>query len=395
MLLIPNLGAEENDEWGVDAESARPRPHPAHSHTAARLFGALFGAGAHFSDERQRADAPLPAPDHAEPAFAWLAPGDREAVAWLGTIAARAEAERAGHSLWGADPQVVRAVHDKAFAHEIAREDGWLPGDLADLVAVIEPDALREASAARAIEARVEAWPSWTGGRFTLKPRLATSGRGRVPGEPGQSLAEAGPARLASAGGALLEPWLDRIEDLSASLWIAPDRQLTLLGTTRLLVARSGLYRGQRGFVDSRGRVTSGSEHDEALREAAVGMASRAAAAGYWGPCGVDAFAFRGAIGEPVFRPVVEWNARFTLGIVAIGWLRRLLPRLRDGLLVAPDLRRPFQFTLAPPQGWSDVGARDGFAIVARASPSPWPAPGLVVAEDEPTLDRLCVDGVG
>ncbi len=45
---------------------------------------------------------------------------------------------------------------------------------------------------------------------------------------------------------------------------------LLLVGTTELLVSSTGVYRGQRGRVDSRGRVESDSPHDAALREAAA-----------------------------------------------------------------------------------------------------------------------------
>ena len=39
---------------------------------------------------------------------------------------------------------------------------------------------------------------------------------------------------------------------------------------------------------------------------------------GFAGPCGVDAFSFRGPDREPLFRPLVEWNGRFTMGTVAL-----------------------------------------------------------------------------
>jgi len=95
--------------------------------------------------------------------------------------------------------------------------------------------------------------------------------------------------------------------------------------------------------------VTSGNRYDEALREAAVAVAQAAIAAGYHGPCGVDAFAFEVEPGRIELRPVVEFNARFTLGIVAIGWLRRALPRIRRELSLDPGGLRAFQFRLDAP----------------------------------------------
>jgi len=96
---------------------------------------------------------------------------------------------------------------------------------------------------------------------------------------------------------------------------------------------------------------------------------------------------------DPGARRENRWLAGLGLCSIALAcgtllfWWRSL--KLLDG----PGRRRPFQFGLAPPPGWPEVGP--GAAIVARGSASPWPAPGLVVAEDEPALDRLCVDGVG
>ena len=132
-------------------------------------------------------------------------------------------------------------------------------------------------------------------------------------------------------------PGSRRTCDLSAQFWIGSDRQLVLLGTTELLVEGSGLYRGHRGFIDSRGRVTSGNRYDEALREAAVAVAQAADCCGLprtlWGRC----LCVRSRSPVSVeLRPIVEFNARFTLGIVAIGWLRRALPRIQAGTLARP-----------------------------------------------------------
>jgi len=248
--------------------------------------------------------------------------------------------------------------------------------------------------AIRDIEAALASWPAWTQGRFTLKPRFGTSGRGRIAGIAGRvSEARGGFARLAESGGALLEPWLKRTCDLSAQFWVGPDRRLVLLGTTELLVEASGLYRGHRGFVDARGRVSSGSRHDAAMLEAAVRVAEAAAAAGYHGPCGVDAFAFEVEPGRVELRAIVEFNARFTLGIVAIGWLRRALPCIRQHLALDPGAPKSFLFRLdAPAGGWpAAADAKDLLWVPLGADDARVPArsvPGLLIADDRDALDR-------
>jgi hypothetical protein len=99
------------------------------------------------------------------------------------------------------------------------------------------------------------------------------------------------------------------------------------------------------------------------MREAAAAIAAEAQEAGYWGPCGVDGFAFRGPGADApdagdrpalTLRPIVEFNARFTVGIVVAGLLRRAAARMGPALGLEPGERRGFLFALDPPAGWPD-----------------------------------------
>jgi len=354
IFTIANIGAEEAP--GGAARGAAT--------TVARLWSLLFPRDACALPDGEPRGTDWPEaflPSASEAAYRWIR--SDAAHAWLNTAEARAMAENAGVELAGAAPEVVRAVHDKAFAHHASEQAGLVPRVLRGLVTPLAPDALRDgAAAARQIRERVAAWPDWTRGRFTLKPRLGASGRGRVPGLlddlDTDVLARALP-RLAERGGAMLEPWLERTIDLSAQLYIAPDGTVTLLGTLELLVTPSGVYRGHRARIDHRLRIASGSAHDDSLLEAALILARAAHAAGYHGPCGVDAFAF--AAGDRVvLRPAVELNARFTMGTIVAGLMRRLRPRLRARLPAEPGRLRTLHFGLAPdaaPHSESPTGA--------------------------------------
>jgi len=406
VLLIPNFGAEEGAGWNAPAYRPVDEETPASGsaraivqRSAAQLWQHLFARASRCLGDSTPAEETF-WPDafgvrDARPVFPQLdVPG--RAVAWLNTPAALQFARGAQRALFGAAPEVVETVHDKAFAHRVAVEARLIPAELERCIAVLEPDELRDRERAiREIEARLARWPSWTGGRFTLKPRFGTSGRGRVAGNAGRvAEASGGFARLADSGGAMLEPWLARSCDLSAQLWIGRDRQLVLLGTTELLVEGSGLYRGHRGLVDSRGRVSSGHRDDEALREAAVAVAQAAMEAGYHGPCGIDAFAFEAPPGRAQLRAVVEFNARFTFGIVAIGLLRRALPRVRSALALHPGALRAFLFRLdAPPGGWPVPGDAERALLIPLSAAEPTGAargePGLLLADDREALDRL------
>jgi hypothetical protein len=356
-LLIANLGAEEAPG---ELEAAEPLAG------AAALWRELFRA----------------------PDFPWL-PGPEGAAAWLNTEEAARASRAAGRSLFGASPEVVRRVHDKAFAHALAERAGLLPPVLRGALALLEPGELLPPEAGvAALAARLAGLPEWARRDFTLKPRFGTSGRGRVAGSRGRAdtpQIRGALARLAAQGGALLEPWLRRREDLSAQLFVPRGAAPVLLGTTLALVSPAGVYRGQRGAVDGAGRVESGSAHDAELRAAAACAARAAAEAGFWGPCGVDAFSFTGPDGARAFRPLAELNARFTFGTVALGLVRRYRRRAAERLGAGAAERCVFHFALAAPaRGWP-AASQD----LARFPLSDGEGgAGLVFARDEASLAR-------
>jgi len=332
LWLLPNLGAEEE----------RPLPSGARG-----FLRGVIGAWATLFDADSGGGPPLLLPPGeaaaqvrwrealhaggAGPALACLR-GLSGLLAWLGTEQAAAQAVAQGHTLLGPPPAVVRRVHDKAFAHHEALARGLVPPGLRELLCALSPDELLAADAPARINARVATWPAWTGGRFTLKPRYGTSGRGRVmgtwvlppprtplqPGAPDPALAQ-----LAARGGCLLEPWLDRVRDLSLQLYVHPEGRTEVLGTTTQLVTPSGQILGNRGDLRD-GRILSGApdSDEQELSRAASALGTAAAQAGFYGVAGLDAFVFRAATGGELVRPVVELNARFTTGTVAVGLVR-------------------------------------------------------------------------
>ncbi|MCG8588912.1 MAG: hypothetical protein MJE66_06435 [Proteobacteria bacterium] len=376
--LIPNLAGEEGGDWRAHHSQPAVR-------TVARLWHALFAAGARRCDDVPAPDDLLAAlgADPARAAFPWLECGSGR-VAWyphpsLGS----------GPSPLAPAPDVVARVHDKAFALQVAEREGWVPRPLRGCALVLDPDDLSDASGAVArIQAALDGWPDWTRKKFTLKPRLGSSGRGRVAGRDGVAdfpALRGALSRFATVGGALLEPWLDRIDDLSAQLWVSPAREVILLGTSRPWVSPAGLYRGQRGLLDYRGRVVSGHREDESVREAAAGVANAAAQLGFYGPAGLDAFTYRQPDGREPLRAVVEWNARFTVGHVAIGLLRRALPRLRERVGLAPGHYHAFALALdAPADTAPDV---ERLALGAEGETEAGPA--LLFAREAAALDEL------
>ena len=353
MELLPNLGAEEGDDW-------RAFRHEPHARVAAQLWSHLYSHDACFRFpaksprdpwRSERCEAFWPAafgPVAREPVFAWLEESDQP-TAWLNTPSLeRAAGDALGLRPSGPPADFLRTTHDKAFAVEAARELGLVPRAIEPLIQVIDAEQLRSPDElVEKLDSCLREWPDWTGRRFTLKPRHGSSGRGRVAGEgkvDTKSVRGALP-RLAERGGAIFEPWLKRRTDLSVALHVpSPNAHAalpTILGSLEMLATESGVFRGHCGEVDSRGRVFSGHRADETLRADAAAVAQRARDAGFFGPCGIDAFSYMESDRERL-RSLVEFNARVTMGLVTIGLIRRALPRVRETLELTPGVRRAF-----------------------------------------------------
>jgi hypothetical protein len=372
--LLPNLGAEEGNDWHAYHRQPAVR-------TAAHLWCLLFGKNAQLrtpTPDAEIASDPesvtswttLPrselwpeslGPAPPEPAFPWLAES-MPAAAWFNTPSlARSVNSEFKTQLAGPSPECLQRVHDKAFAAEAAQTLDLLPRALAPLVKVLEPkDCQDPETLIKRLEAELVAWPEWTGRNFTLKPRFGSSGRGRVGGRDRidtPALRGALP-RFAERGGAIFEPWLDRVGDFSVSLWLpgpaAEDSRPTILGSLEMWNSPGGVYKGHCGEVDSRGRVFSGDRQDESLRADAAAVAAMAAATGFAGPCGLDALRYReGDAGSDSqvlrLRSAVEFNARPTMGLVTIGLMRRALPGVRGRLELKPGDRRGFALVYRDP----------------------------------------------
>ena len=212
-------------------------------------------------------------------------------------------------------PEVVARVHHRSFSLRMAQELGCaLPG------------ARMVASLAN-LEAHLKAGGADAGheGHWVVKAPFSAAGRDRflVPGEPGNHRQL---ERLFARHGELLfEPWMQRVEDFGAGGWVSDD-EARVLGAHRLQVDEAGRFQG----ID----VPAGGEPwgwlpaawARSLREAAEHVGRTLRREGYRGPFGIDAFAYRKEDSEVVFQPVVEVNARLTVGLVARALLAALHP---------------------------------------------------------------------
>ena len=99
-------------------------------------------------------------------------------------------------------------------------------------------------------------------------------------------------------------------------------------------------------------------------------------------------------------RPVVEFNARFTLGTIVIGWVRRHLERVKAELGLRSGERRAFLFALDVPPGWRDWEAFETTLdspthLLPLAGPSASPRPALVFGPSLEALRRAVAEDPG
>src|SRR5690606_8339025 len=127
-------------------------------------------------------------------------------------------------------------------AHRVATRHRLLPSELAPLLEVFEAEEIETAR----VRACIDRLPAWAGRDWVLKPRHGSSGRGRV-----RRLKDVAGARrrLGERGGAIFEPWLRRLEDLSALLYLGPQGEIEWIGTTRQILRGAGIYLGSRGIL--------------------------------------------------------------------------------------------------------------------------------------------------
>lgn len=216
---------------------------------------------------------------------------------------------------WGVAPSVVRALpgqrfcdctlvrelNDKRFSHRLERElDCALSG--ARIVDSLE-------SLRAAVLAGRDDW--------VLKHPLGVGGRERVTGKGGRLDVRAqnwAASRFQEGWTLLFEPWAYSRAEYSFHFEIEEEGP-TFLGQCGLVSDESGAFRGNT--------VSAEVGTDSEIVNTLVLATKRIWEMGYRGPVSVDAF--RGLLGEKqVVRPLMEINARYSFGRLALELFRRL-----------------------------------------------------------------------
>lgn len=216
---------------------------------------------------------------------------------WGVTERTRIEAQRlAPHQPFPA-LEVVKKVQGRAYGFELEQRFGWA-SPLSRLLYSLE-----------ALEDALESFPT----DFVLKHPFGVAGRDRVLGRKGVPLpsgARAWCGKVLKTQPLLLEPWRQRVKDFGMQWYLSPGGEVLFLGALELLNDPQGTYRGHRLGPQTLPPTLI----RDGLRIALAVMET-----GYFGPLGIDAFVWKDECGNEHLRPLVELNARFTMGMCALG----------------------------------------------------------------------------
>jgi hypothetical protein len=225
---------------------------------------------------------------------------------WGWTRTAVAEGSGAGAELMSIDLEVIARVNSKLWSHALEVELGWaLPG--ARVVAT--PEELAEA-AALACPGSQDKWVVKSPHGFAARERVL----GRGPRVEGAQAAWAF-KRLARGEPLVFQPWLEVKREYGVVVEVSSEGSHRLLGVSDLRTNGAGTG---VGYV--LGRPPAPARMRE-LEETAAVVCERLRAEGYRGPAGFDALEHAGGL-----HRLLEVNARYTMGFVALAAERELRP---------------------------------------------------------------------
>lgn len=225
---------------------------------------------------------------------------------WGWTRTAAEEGTRAGANVRPQDFELVARVNSKLWSHALEVELGWaLPGARV----VNTPEELSEAAAC-ACPGAEEKWVVKSPYGFAARERVL----GRGPRVEGAQAAWAF-KRLARGEPLIFQPWLAVVREYGVVVEVVADGAHQLLGVSDLQTNGAGTG---VGYV--LGRAPEPRRMKE-LEETAAVVCERLRAEGYRGPAGFDALEHAGGL-----HPLLEVNARYTMGFVALAVERELRP---------------------------------------------------------------------
>src|SRR3990167_6067774 len=177
-------------------------------------------------------------------------------------------------------------------------------------------------------ESELRSWWSSTLGPKVLKTLYGSSGRGHFvsykDGEIDQAAAFFHRNHNISSS-YIAEPWVDRELDFSTQWFLSLDGSISYLGVTLCENSQRGIYK--KSIVGPE-KLLFPKHHSflqEHLAHAQV-LLKKIQSLGFFGPIGLDSFIYRSLNGSLHLLPIVEINARRTMGWAALKMQEKLYP---------------------------------------------------------------------
>jgi hypothetical protein len=201
---------------------------------------------------------------------------------------------------------VVKRVNTKIWSFELERELGLLlPGS-----ALCDSFEELERTVEHACPAPDDKWVVKSPYGFAARDRVL--GRGPTIAEPQAKWCR---RRLAGGETLIFQPWLDVVREYGVVIKIDPAGEPDILGISDVQANGAGTA---MGYI--LGRPPAPDRVHQLERVARI-VCERLFAEGYHGPVGIDALEHTGGL-----HPLLEVNARYTMGFVAVAVEQRLKP---------------------------------------------------------------------
>ena len=227
---------------------------------------------------------------------------------WGWTPSAVALGQQVGATVSGQIPfSIVQRVNSKLWSHALEVEQGWAQPGAATASTF---DELRECTA-RACPAEGDKWVIKSPFGFAARDRVL----GRGPSLEGAQAVWA-KRRLSKGETLIFQPWLEVIREYGVVMEISASGAYRIHGISDLQTNGAGTGKGYM-----LGRLPSARRTAELERVAGI-VAERLFKEGYKGPVGIDALEHTHGL-----HPLLEINARYTMGFVALAVERSLKPK--------------------------------------------------------------------
>lgn len=291
---------------------------------------------------------------HKEPSLPWLKSMKQAGFEIPEFVAGAAQPQKAlgerhigGLKPWGWSPSARHSLKPLAenFVSGVVAPpyDSWLTQDSGTnifskaLAATLRTEHDLKAAICTSIEEINRVLMSTSGcGQAVIKAPIGSSGHNAVRVNAGTPLdpkyASWCSKILSSQKCVVVEPWVDRLADLSCQFEISPRGEVSVLGFTRFIVNTHGTYKGHlfgrllEGLpanLHARWHHTWSSLFDDAAKRCGRKLFEL----GYHGPAGIDGFLYRTANGETKFQSLGEINPRYTMGRVALEMSKHLISK--------------------------------------------------------------------